>query len=105
MSVKRSIQILSIVPLLALGACGEEYVAQPYSGFPYGERTAGRGVEYVLARLLPSKGPVVEPAVMQETTIIEETPEPALESVLVPEPAPAPEIRDAAPVLEKMLRK
>lgn len=70
-----SLLILSGVSTLALTACGEGWVAVPYQGVPYTEeRTAGSGVQFVRDHLLPSKGPVLEPAapavltpVLQET--------------------------------------
>ncbi len=49
--------ILSGFILLALTACGQNYVVQKYYGTPYGgDRTAGSGVEYVRANLAPPKG-------------------------------------------------
>ncbi len=43
-------------PLLLLSACGEGWEAQKTTtAFPYGQRTAGSGVVYVRAQLLPKK--------------------------------------------------
>lgn len=46
---------------LGLGACGEGWEAVPFRGqVPYTEeRTAGAGVAYVRAHMLPEKGPVL----------------------------------------------
>ena len=48
---------------LGLAACGEGWEPQELRGrVPYTEeRTAGPGVEYVRAYMLPEKGPVLEP--------------------------------------------
>ena len=104
-TLRRSLQILSVLPLLALGACGEGYETRPYSGTPYdgnqpGERTAGYGVEYVLAKMMPEKGPVLETQMKEETVTVTEEPEPA-----PVEAAPPPPVEDAAPVFNEMQRK
>jgi len=56
MTIQRSLAflILLLAPL-ALSACGEEWVAVKTTDyFPYGnQRTAGSGVVYVLAKMLP----------------------------------------------------
>ncbi len=64
---------------LVLTACGEGWEAQKTSThFPYGnQRTAGSGVVYVLAKMMPEKDLVLEP-VMEK---VEEEPE-AVEPVL-----------------------
>ena len=83
MTLRRSLALMTgVVSVLTLSACGEGWVPQKYMGFPYGnERTAGPGVEYVRARLLPEKGPI-----------------------LVPVETPAPQvIKDAEPLLEQKL--
>ena len=55
-----SILLLSTLSPLALSACGEGYEVVPYHGVPYTEeRTAGWGVQYVRAHMLPEKGPVL----------------------------------------------
>ena len=64
----------TIVPVLFLSACDGSWEMQPYHGTPYGDRTAGSGVEYVRAHLMPEKGPVIKPA------------QPAAQSVIVPVP-------------------
>ena len=64
---------------LVLTACGDGWEAQKtQTHFPYGnERTAGSGVVYVLAKMMPEKDLVLEP-VMEK---VEEEPE-AVEPVL-----------------------
>lgn len=68
-----------LAAILTLSACGEGWEAKRYEGFPYmNVRTAGPGIEYVRARLLPEKGPILLPV--------------------------KEEVKDAAPILEKKLR-
>ncbi len=70
-----SLLILSSISPLALSACGEGYEAVPYHGIPYvEERTAGAGVQYVRAHLLPVKGPVLEQStpIIQEETVVKD---------------------------------
>lgn len=80
----RSLLILAAAtPLLA--ACGEGWVMQPVRDYaPYSEeRTAGAGVAWVRAYMLPEKGPVLTPV------------------SATPAPAPVAEpIADAAPIFE-----
>lgn len=91
---------LTLLPL-ALTACGGEgwEMRKTTTTFPYGnQRTAGSGVEYVRASMMPAKGPVLEapkPAVV-------EPPPPAPEPVVEPEPEP---VKPADPVFNKMQRK
>lgn len=56
-----SLALAAALPLLA--ACGEGWVMQPIRNItPYTEgRTAGPGVAYVRAHMLPEKGPVLAP--------------------------------------------
>ncbi len=65
---------------LVLTACGEGWVAQKTDAhIPYGnERTAGSGVAYVLAKMMPEKDLVVEP--VMESPEPETTIEPVLEA-------------------------
>jgi hypothetical protein len=84
---------------LFLSGCGEEYEATLYQGFPYGnERTAGSGVTYVRANLMPEKGPVLE-----EVKLPEE-PAPAAEPEAV-EPEPVKEFPEEAEKLFKEMQK
>ena len=82
---------------LSLTACGDGWVVQPYHGVPYDgkgiesdERTAGYGVEYVRANMMPGKS--------VNTTAQEAPPAP-------PAPAPQPPARDAAPLFDKLQSK
>ena len=58
---KKTLALLSL-PLL-LGACGEGYEMQlTNTHFPYGnERTAGSGVIYVRAKMMPEKNLKLQP--------------------------------------------
>ena len=61
----------SVAIILGLTACGQNYTPQKYTGFPYNNtRTAGSGIEYVLANLAPPKG--IEPKMMKEVEEVEE---------------------------------
>lgn len=94
LTIRRTFLTLSAaLPLFALTAC-DGYEMRLYDGFPYGnQRTAGHGVEYVLAKMMPKKGPVVEapPA-----------PAPAPK---VEEPPPVEPIMPADPIIENKARK
>lgn len=96
--IRRTILTLSAaLPLFALTAC-DGYEMRLYDGFPYGnQRTAGHGVEYVLAKMMPKKGPVVE------------APPPAPAPAPAPAPKveepPAPPITPADPIIEHKARK
>ncbi len=60
-AVKNALRVIMILPVLGLTACGEGYEMVPYQGTPYTmERTAGTGVQYVLAKMLPKKGVTTE---------------------------------------------
>jgi hypothetical protein len=64
MTVFRRILVLGcMLPALGLAACGEGWEVVKFQGqVPYTEeRTAGAGVSYVRAYMLPEKGPVLEP--------------------------------------------
>ncbi|MCB1530006.1 MAG: hypothetical protein H6853_09030 [Rhodospirillales bacterium] len=80
--------------VLALSACGEGYEARSVRGkVPYVEdRTAGPGVEYVRAMMLPEKGPVLTPELPKEL--------PKAEKAVVPKKEAEP-IKDAAPFFEE----
>ncbi|MGH1456994.1 MAG: hypothetical protein ACRBDI_09455 [Alphaproteobacteria bacterium] len=77
MSVKLLRLSVLCLPLLALTACGEGWEAQKTDTyFPYGnQRTAGYGVVYVRAKMMPEKELKVEP--VAEEVAPEPTPEPA----------------------------
>lgn len=89
---------LTLLPL-ALTACGGEgwEMRKTTTTFPYGnQRTAGSGVEYVRASMMPAKGPVLEAP----------KPAPAPEPVIAPAPEPTPEpVKPADPVFNKLQKK
>ena len=97
-SLKRfGLLTLTLLPL-ALTACGGEgwEMRKTTTTFPYGnQRTAGSGVEYVRASMMPAKGPVLE----APKPVVAPPPPP-------PEPvvAPAP-MKPADPVFNKIQRK
>jgi hypothetical protein len=100
-TLRRTILTLSAAaPLLLLSAC-DGYEMRLYDGFPYGNaRTAGHGVEYVLAKMMPKKGPVLEPVAEAPPPVV--TPEPEI----APPPPPPPEpMKQADEILEKKARK
>ncbi|HEY0901968.1 MAG TPA: hypothetical protein VGD95_07580 [Micavibrio sp.] len=95
---KLGLMTVTLLPL-ALTACGGEgwELRKTTTTFPYGnQRTAGSGVEWVRASMMPAKGPVIEaPA---------PTPEPAPVVLPEPQPAPAP-VKPADPVFNNTLKK
>jgi len=100
--------IFSGVALLGLSACGEGWEMVPYDGTPYGnERTAGSGVAYVRALLLPERGPNLETEMMSHThaePVVEPEPEVVAvieekEMFIVEEEGEA-EIKDAEPLFD-----
>jgi hypothetical protein len=97
-TIRRTILTLSTaLPLFALSAC-DGYEMRLYDGFPYGnQRTAGHGVEYVLAKMMPKKGPVLEPAPAPAPA---PAPEPKVEM-----PPPSEPIKPADPIIENKARK
>ena len=85
-ALKTTRALLLASPLM-LAACGEGYeMIKTDTMFPYGnQRTAGSGVAYVLAKMMPAKtqpilkpvAPRPAPAPLQETKeIIQDIPEP-----------------------------
>lgn len=87
--MKRSAFLAAALIPLFLAGCGEGYDKQAYHGVPYdGERTAGSGVEYVIAHMAPAKEvdttPQEKPS--EAVNVEEKSPEPAP----APEPTPAP---------------
>lgn len=89
-SFRLKTRLLLTAPLLLVapltGCDGYERVA--YTGFPYNNiRTAGTGVAYVRASMLPVRGPVIEAA--------QPANEPIMEPVMRPrEPEPLEETKD-----------
>ncbi len=86
--------LLSTVTLF-LSGCGEGWVPQPYDGTPYGDRTAGHGVTYVRANMIPEKGPVLESKMLETETILEKDAKSELDTY----------IQDAQPVFSKGQKK
>lgn len=78
--MKKTILRLAVLsaPLLSLTACGEGWEAQKTdTAFPYGnQRTAGSGVAYVRAKMLPEKELKIETAIED----IVEVPKPTLDA-------------------------
>ncbi len=61
--MKKFLLLGAAVPVLFLAGCGDGWEMKPYHNTPYdGDRTAGTGVEYVRAHMMPEKGPVIKPA-------------------------------------------
>ena len=78
---KSLIRLAILSAPLVLTACGEGWEAQKTNvHFPYGnERTAGSGVVYVRAKMMPEKALITEP-IMEEVKAEPETVEPVLEA-------------------------
>ena len=102
MALKRTI-LLSASSLFLLTGCGEGYeLVKTNTMFPYGnQRTAGSGVAYVLAKMLPKKELKLETVAQPverdwKPEVKEILPEPK-EEVAPPPPEPAP--------AEKIFRK
>ncbi|MCB1556709.1 MAG: hypothetical protein KDJ15_05285 [Alphaproteobacteria bacterium] len=58
---------LSALPVLFLAGCGQGWEQGQYERVPYTmERTAGHGIAYVRAKLMPARGPSV---VVQEEAV------------------------------------
>lgn len=86
--MKRFFMLGMVLPLLFLSACGEGWEMRTYSDTPYGERTAGSGVEYVREHMMREKGTVIK-----------------RESKKVAVPAPAEEVSEEkdSGVIDKMI--
>ena len=80
---RRVVFVLSGLSTLALTACGEGYEVVKIRGqVPYTEeRTAGPGVAYVRAHMMPEK------------------------TIVLPETIIAPEVKDAEPIFEQKMQK
>lgn len=62
---------LSVLPVLALAACGDGWEVKPYYGVPYThDRTAGHGVEYVRSTMMPAKTTKTETLMKTEETTV-----------------------------------
>lgn len=105
---------VGLITVMSLSACdgGSSSVSEPrewkaieyVSGVYDEERTAGKGIKWVLVAMAPKKGPVLEP-IMTETKMIQKI-EPAVK-VSTPPPLfmPEPEIRNATPIFVERTRK
>ncbi|MCB1651864.1 MAG: hypothetical protein KDI46_07430 [Alphaproteobacteria bacterium] len=74
--MRKSLKILCLASPLLLAACGEGYeLVKTDAMFPYGnQRTAGSGVAYVLAQMMPEKDMNLQPVMSErEPQAIEET--------------------------------
>lgn len=90
---KTLLRSASFMMLFLLTACGEGWEMQlTNTVFPYGnQRTAGSGVMYVRAKMLPKKELKIVPVERQREPIVHVVPEPA---------APDTEIKDMEPVFK-----
>lgn len=81
-AIRRAVYTLSCLPVLALAGCGDGWeMVQVRGQVPYTEeRTAGPGIAYVRAHLMPEK------------------------TLVLPEPIVAP-VKDAAPIFDKKVQK
>lgn len=89
-SCKRVLMLMAVASPLFLAACGDGWEVRPYAGFPYDSRTAGTGVEYVRASLMPPRELSVAPVAP-----------PPQEDIEVITPQHDPVIEDAAPIFEQ----
>ncbi len=59
--MKKFLLLGAVLPAMFLAGCGDEWDSKLYDGFPYGNaRTAGHGIAYVRANMMPEKGPNLE---------------------------------------------
>lgn len=89
--LRTTVLTVSVLPMLALAACGDGWEVKPYEGVPYThERTAGRGIEYVRASMMPAKSTNTEVMMKKEEPVAAPvvTPPPP-EAEAVPAPAKA----------------
>ena len=82
-NVRRALVVFCGLSSLSLAACGEGYeMVQVRGQVPYTEeRTAGPGVAYVRAHMMPEK------------------------SVVIPSTMAAPQVQDAEPIFDKKMQK
>lgn len=100
MPVRNFKPLVFSLSLVLLAGCGEGsgWEMVKYTGVPYTmERTAGTGVAYVRANMLPEKGPIIQ-STKTITTIIKPVEQP------VPPPAPMP-VENAEKVFNESQRK
>ncbi|MCB9989514.1 MAG: hypothetical protein H6868_09335 [Rhodospirillales bacterium] len=117
MNISVNLRILAAAPLLFLAACGDGWDTKLYDGVPYTmERTAGNGLAYVRANMMPPRGPVVDEVSEPAAEPVVETPATELKTDLnselymevteEPEAAPEPEpVQKADDLFDSSLRK
>jgi len=88
--------LLLATPLL-LGACGEGYeMVKTDTMFPYGnQRTAGSGVAYVLAKMMPKKELKLQPVAPRSV------PQPLKETKAIIQDIPEPPAQDAEEIFRE----
>ncbi len=100
--VNNSIRFVAFSLLLGLAACGEGWEFQRTTAFPYGnERTAGTGVAYVLAKMMPEKELKIVPVVHDHEPEAVAAPEPEPQ----PTPMPEEEVKGMEPVFKEKVTK
>lgn len=107
MAFKRTV-LLSASSLFLLAGCGEGYeMVKTNTMFPYGnQRTAGSGVAYVLAKMMPEKELKLEPVAANPVTpkAVERDWKPEIKKVLPKTVAPeAPPAVPVAPAPAEMI--
>ncbi len=98
--MKKLLLLGAALPALALAGCGEGWEMKRYDGFPYNNmRTAGSGVEYVRANLMPKRGTVIDIMEPLDDVYYDPPPEQIIE-------APADDlVQDADEIFEERQRK
>ena len=80
MKLSVNMRVMAVVPVLFLAACGDGWDTKLYDGVPYTmERTAGHGLAYVRANMMPARGPSVETAAEPEAAPASVTETPSAE--------------------------
>jgi hypothetical protein len=109
---RRFVTVCATLAPLALAGCGDGWVTQPYHGVPYDgkgidsdDRTAGYGVEYVRASMMPSKGANTETIMEKKTEAPTPPPAPAAAPPPAPAPAPTAPAKTAEPIYNKAQEK
>lgn len=104
------LRLIAVLPALLLAGCGEGYELVKYTGFPYGnERTAGSGVAYVRANMMPEKGTSVQPELKETSKILDKvgTPPPPAEEAEPVQPKAETEhlLNSAEKIFEQKMKK
>ncbi len=75
----------AILPAMFLTGCGDGWEMKTYDGFPYDDvRTAGHGVEYVRAHMMPRKGTKIKVVEQKNKPLIAPKTKPALVTEVAP---------------------